>query len=109
MVLVESLKPYLQKHVDFLKLDIEGAETVVLKDIVEELKNVERIFVEYHSFVGQEQRLNEVIDILSSAKFRLYMSIPGDNSIKSPFMGLKTYNNMDFQLNIFGFKDFNNL
>lgn len=101
---VTSLNPYLQKTVDFLKLDIEGAETVVLKDIEDNLDKVERIFVEYHSFVEEEQSLNEILNILKKAKFRVYMSIPGNNSIKSPFMGLRAYNNMDFQLNIFGFK-----
>jgi FkbM family methyltransferase len=101
---VASLRPYLSKTVDFLKLDIEGAETVVLKDIAEDLDNVARIFVEYHSFVGQEQSLNEIIEILTKSRFRIYMSIPGNNAIKSPFMGLGNYNNMDFQLNIFGFK-----
>jgi len=104
-VSVLSLKPYLNKKVDFLKLDIEGAETVVLKDIEENLSLVERIFVEYHSFVGKTQSINEIIDILIKAKFRIYMSIPGNNSLKSPLMGLGSYNNMDFQLNIFGYKE----
>ncbi|MDR7372333.1 FkbM family methyltransferase [Flavobacterium aquidurense] len=102
---VISLKPYLKKKVDFLKLDIEGAETIVLKDIEDDLIRVDRIFVEYHSFVGQPQTLNEIIDILIKAKFRLYMSIPGNNSLNSPLMGLGNYNNMDFQLNIFGHKE----
>jgi FkbM family methyltransferase len=104
-VQVVSLNPFLEQPVDFLKLDIEGAETIVLKDIANNLKNVERIFVEYHSMVGQPQTLNEVIEILTKANFRLYMSIPGNNSIKSPLMGLKKYNNMDLQLNIFGYKE----
>lgn len=104
---VTSLKPFLKRNVDFLKLDIEGAETRVLKDIENDLGKVERIFVEYHSFVGQAQTLNEIIDILIKAKFRIYMSIPGNNSLKSPFMGLGSYNNMDFQLNIFGYKEDN--
>ncbi|HPF12449.1 MAG TPA: FkbM family methyltransferase [Flavobacteriaceae bacterium] len=105
VVEVTSLKPFLNKKVDFLKLDIEGAETIVLRDIADALIHVERIFVEYHSFEGQKQTLNEIIDILSKAHFRLYMSIPGNNALKSPFMGLVKYNDMDFQLNIFGFKD----
>ena len=99
-----SLRPYIKSKVDLLKLDIEGAETVVLKDIAEDLDKVDRIFVEYHSFVGQQQTLNELINILTEAKFRIYMSIPGNDALKSPFMGLNNYNNMDFQLNIFGFK-----
>ncbi|WP_396144334.1 FkbM family methyltransferase [Flavobacterium sp.] len=102
---VVSLKPYLQKPIDFLKLDIEGSETLVLKDIEDDLINVDKIFVEYHSFVNQPQSLNEVINILTKAGFRLYMSIPGNNALKSPLMGLNEYNNMDFQLNIFGYKE----
>ena len=101
---VISLKPYLKKTVDFLKLDIEGAETVVLKDIENDLDKVERIFVEYHSFVGQKQTLNEIIDILTKANFRLHVSSPGIMS-KSPFIKLNSYNNMDMQLNIYGVKE----
>ncbi|MBZ9729739.1 FkbM family methyltransferase [Salegentibacter sp. JZCK2] len=104
---VVSLKPYLNRTIDFLKLDIEGAETIVLKDIANDLGKVKRIFVEYHSFVGQVQTLNEIINILTKANFRIYMSIPGNNSLNSPLMGLKSYNNMDFQLNIFGYKEGN--
>lgn len=101
---VVSLKSYLNQKVDFLKLDIEGAETVVLKDIEDDLIKVERIFIEYHSFVGQAQSLNEVIDILTKADFRLHISSPGLSS-KSPFFEIQTYNNMDMQLNIYGFKE----
>jgi FkbM family methyltransferase len=100
---VTSLRPYLSKTVDFLKLDIEGAETVVLKDIAEDLDKVARIFVEYHSFVGQEQSLNEIIEILKEANFRLYISSPGISS-KSPFVNIKVYSGMDMQLNIYGIK-----
>lgn len=101
---VISLKPYLKRTVDFLKLDIEGSETIVLRDIEEDLGMIQRIFIEYHSFVNQSQSLNEVIDILTKANFRLHVSSPGLSN-KSPFMGLKVYNNMDMQLNIYGFKN----
>lgn len=101
---VTSLRPYLKQQVDFLKLDIEGAETVVLRDIQYELKNVKRIFVEYHSFVNQNQTLSEIIEILTKADFRLYIDSPGLSS-RSPFVKLNTYNNMDMQLNIYGFKE----
>tara|TARA_R100000935_G_scaffold56463_1_gene88038 strand:+ start:7410 stop:8258 length:849 start_codon:yes stop_codon:yes gene_type:complete len=100
---VVSLKDYLQQSVDFLKLDIEGSETIVLKDIKEDLKNVKNIFVEYHSFVNQKQTLNEVIEILTRANFRLHISSPG-LTCSTPFIKLNTYNNMDMQLNIYGIK-----
>lgn len=85
-------------------MDIEGAETTVLKDIQGKLINIERIFVEYHSFVGQKQTLNEIIDILTKAKFRLHISSPGLTS-STPFIHLNVYNNMDMQLNIYGIKE----
>lgn len=99
-----SLKEYLDRRVDFLKLDIEGAETLVLKDIDKYLDIVDRIFVEYHSFVGQRQTLNEIIDILTKANFRLHISSPGLTS-STPFIHLNVYNNMDMQLNIYGIKE----
>ena len=100
---VVSLRPYLVKKVDFLKLDIEGAETLVLKDIEDLLINVNHIFVEYHSFLNKEQTIDEVISILKRANFRLYISSPGVSS-KSPLVSVVTYNNMDMQLNIYGTK-----
>ncbi|WP_228850338.1 FkbM family methyltransferase [Aegicerativicinus sediminis] len=99
-----SLRPYLNEKIDFLKLDIEGAETVVLNDIFDVLDNVDRIFVEYHSMVGQPQTLNEVIDRLTKSNFRLFISSPGFSN-KSPLLERFTYNNMDMQLNIFGIKN----
>lgn len=99
-----SLNSYLNEPVAFLKLDIEGAETTVLKDIQGKLINIERIFVEYHSFVGQRQTLNEIIDILTKANFRLHISSPGLTS-STPFIHLNIYNNMDMQLNIYGIKE----
>ncbi|MBF4465658.1 FkbM family methyltransferase [Flavobacterium sp. LC2016-12] len=100
---VTSLVPYLKNKVDFLKLDIEGSETVVLRDIKDCLDNVDRIFIEYHSFVGQDQSINEIMDILIKADYRLHISSPGLSS-KSPFVNVHVYNKMDMQLNIYGFK-----
>ncbi|WP_073131469.1 FkbM family methyltransferase [Chryseolinea serpens] len=99
------LRPYLQqRRVDFLKMDIEGAETTVLKDCADLLGNVDRIFVEYHSFVGKEQSLPELLALLKDSGFRLSISSPGLSS-KSPFMKRDTYAGMDMQLNIYGFRN----
>jgi FkbM family methyltransferase len=99
---VVSLNTYLTKSVDFLKMDIEGTELKVLKDIEKNLNLVQRIFVEYHSFIGEEQCLSDILEILKRAGFRIYTSNPGNISIPSPLLGYGNYNNMDFQLNIFG-------
>ncbi|MCB4808732.1 FkbM family methyltransferase [Tamlana sp. 62-3] len=101
-VAVVNLGQYIYKPVDFLKIDIEGAETEVLHAISNKLHFVERIFVEYHSYVNQEQTLNEIINTLKNNGFRLYIS--AGLASKSPFFNIRTYANMDMQLNIYGIK-----
>jgi FkbM family methyltransferase len=98
-----ELKNYLNRNVNFLKIDIEGAENEVIRNIKEALINVERIFVEFHSFVEREQMLPELLGILKDAGFRLHISSPGLVS-KNPFIHLKTYAGMDNQLNIYGYR-----
>jgi FkbM family methyltransferase len=98
-----GLRKFLDKKVDFLKIDIEGAEVEVLHDISDLLVNVEKIFVEYHSFVEKEQMLPEIFATLKGAGFRLHVSSPGLISL-SPFLKLNTYADMDNQLNIYGFR-----
>jgi FkbM family methyltransferase len=100
---VTSLKPFLNRKVDFLKIDIEGAEYTVLQDIKDRLNLVDNIFVEYHSFVNQEQKLGEIVSILQKSGFRLHVNSPGLSSVQ-PFKKINTYNGMDMQLNIYGYR-----
>lgn len=97
------LKDFIDKKVSFLKIDIEGAEYEVLRDAAENLTNVKNIFVEYHSFVGQEQKLPEILTILKNAGFRLHISAPGLVSA-NPYVSISKYAGMDNQLNIFGYR-----
>ncbi len=93
-----------ENEVDFLKIDIEGAEYEVLKDCESALNNVQNVFVEYHSFLNQEQKLNEILDILSKNKFRYFIKPVNDRTI--PFINKtdKNYPQFDLQLNIFAYK-----
>ena len=84
-------------------MDIEGSEFEVLNDAAENLRNVENIFVEYHSFSDKEQMLPELLTILKNAGFRLHIAAPGLVS-ENPFMSITEYAGMDNQLNIFGFR-----
>ncbi len=97
------LRNYLKQPVDFLKIDIEGAETEVLKDCQEELVNVKKIFVEYHSFADKPQSLNILIDILSKAGFRIYVQTLCQSP--QPLHTIEVLNGMDMQLNIFGLRE----
>ncbi len=97
------LRDYLNQSVDFLKLDIEGAETEVLRDCQEMLHNVQNLFVEYHSFMNESQTLHEIVNILQTAGFRLHIH-PAITS-PQPFYQRNINFGMDVQLNIFAFRE----
>jgi len=100
-----TLKPYLRdQQIDFLKIDIEGAEFEVLKDIINDLANVKNIFIEYHSNPKSEQYLPELLLLLKSVGYRIYIK-EAWNNMPEPFL-YKKYNPFwDLQLNIFGFRE----
>jgi len=96
------LKDLLGRRVDFLKLDIEGAEADVLSDCRKELSNVEYIFVEYHSHLREKQRLDEILHILQEAGFRYHLKEAFTSA--NPFLHRKLNVGMDLQLNVFGYR-----
>lgn len=98
-----SLRPQLQDRVDFLKLDIEGAEVDVLSNCASDLTNVKNLFVEYHSFADQPQRLNELTGVLSGAGFRY--QIHTQFASQQPLRSRSLQAGMDLQLNVFGYRD----
>ncbi|WP_121357537.1 FkbM family methyltransferase [Flavisolibacter nicotianae] len=95
-----SLKPYLEGKVDFLKLDIEGAEAVVIEDCKDLLQNVQHLFIEYHSIANEPQRLDEILRALRASGFRYYIESAIINN-RTPFLGPETLNNFDNFLNIY--------
>lgn len=99
-----QLSNYLHDRVDFLKIDIEGSETEVLEESFALLKNVDNLFVEYHSFKNKEQSLERILKILLESGFRYYIN--GFNSKQNqPFIKVNVYENMDLQLNIYAYRE----
>jgi FkbM family methyltransferase len=96
------LKDFLSEPVDFLKMDVEGAEADVLLDCASSLAQVRTCFVEYHSFTGRPQRLETVTQVLSEAGFRLHVH-PVFWS-HHPFVKRREHLGMDLQLNLFAFR-----
>lgn len=92
-VSVTRLGPYLDQHIDMLKLDIEGAEVNVLLDVQDRLDRVQNLFVEYHSYVGEEQRLDEMLSVLRKAGFRLH--IKPEIFDEQPFIEMNPHKGMD--------------
>jgi FkbM family methyltransferase len=95
------LKNYLARDVDLLKIDVEGAESYILKDCANNLKRVEHLFFEYHSFVKERQVLQELLTILQNSGFRYH--IKEASTRKIPFIN-KTATGMDMQLDIFAYR-----
>lgn len=98
-----DLKKYLQNEVDFLKIDIEGAENTLIFDIKNSLKNVKLLFLEYHGIVNQPQNLGDILNLLHNAGFEYYIRLAAD-TLNFPFCNEKntTFNQ---QLNIFCYRN----
>lgn len=98
-----DLKTYLTgRRVDFLKIDIEGAENAVLFDIADHLDNVGLLFFEYHSTPGKPQQLGDMLRMLTDRGFRY--AINGTHGAGHPFTETVPYG-FDLQMNIFCFRE----
>ncbi len=83
---VTRLSRHLKHHIDFLKLNIEGAELPVLQECGNLLKNVGFTVIEYHGFPELGDRLHSILEILNKNGFR-YMIHDFDletNSVTKP-------------------------
>ena len=98
-----ALSQYLDEQIDFLKLDIEGAEFEVLQSCQNKLGAVSNAFIEYHSRTDQPQLFPELLAILKNAGFRCYVTAPSVFN-PQPFLELKSYNDFDMVVNIYACK-----
>jgi len=89
-VRVERLSTYIHEPVDFLKLNIEGQELPVLRELetAGKLRNVREMVIEYHGWPDEEQRLGEILQLLDRCGYR-YLVHDFDNetgyATKPPF------------------------
>ena len=90
-------------HIDFLKMDIEGAEFQVVADCLNGLKKVDNFFLEYHGKVGQTKELYTLLQQVESIGFNVYIKMAADQ-LSSPFYQKQTGTPYDVQLNIFCYK-----
>lgn len=66
-----KLSEYITKPVDFLKIDIEGAESNVFVDLDSsgKMAQVEKITLEFHRFSSDENKLSTIVDVLEKYDF----------------------------------------
>jgi FkbM family methyltransferase len=93
-----ALDELLTQSVDFLKIDIEGAETEVLA-ASRRLDRARQLMVEYHSFTDSPQELPRLLNTLSEAGFRYYVQT--QYCARQPLTKSTAHLGMDLQLNIF--------
>ena len=99
-----KLRDILNREIDFLKLDIEGAEYKVLKDIADKLYLVKNMFLEYHGTFTQNGELAEIIALIHKCGFNFYIK-EAANLFDYPFYKIKKASiSYDVQLNIFCFR-----
>jgi FkbM family methyltransferase len=99
-----NLNKYLAYEVDFLKIDIEGAEYEVIKNSSELiLKNVKNIFFEWHSLSDKKQKLGELLHLFESNNFRYHLKEASPKG--APFIEKRQDQLMDTQIDCFIYKE----
>jgi FkbM family methyltransferase len=85
-VLSERLSKYIIRPVDFLKLDIEGAEVEVLEEIRPRLNFVRQIYIEFHSTqsLNEPEQLDWAIRVLANGGFEVETSTLNLSEILPP-------------------------
>lgn len=104
-IIIEAvpLKDYLTPEVDFLKIDIEGAEDVVLKANAGTLGKVKNIFFEYHNNIHSSQTLDELLKLVKEEGFHYYIKESGTR--KRPFIDEDLIcEKFDMAINIFCYR-----
>jgi FkbM family methyltransferase len=98
----QKLKDFLNETVDFLKIDIEGAETAVIQDCADKLNNVKYIYIEYHQIEEESCSLHEILTILNINGIKYLV----ENTRKHdrPYFGIKKNYGMLERYHIYGWK-----
>ena len=98
------LLDYLSEDVDFLKIDIEGAEDEVIKYCKGSLHKANHIFFEYHNNVKKQQTLHELLKIVKDEGFHYY--IKESRTRNKPFVDQKLFcETFDMAINIFCYRN----
>lgn len=99
--LADILNKY--EKIDFLKLDIEGAEDKVVADCGSLLSRIENLFLEYHGTIHETAKLTIILKTLSDCGFSIYLNNAA-NHLQTPFYEKKSVARHDVQLNLFCYK-----
>lgn len=98
------LKDFLSADVDFLKIDIEGAEDTVLNDCADRLSLANSIFFEYHNDINKPQSLHQLLSLVKEQGFHYY--VKDSYTRRSPFQDKDLVcEAFDMAINVFCYKN----
>lgn len=78
------MRDFLEEPVDFLKMNIEGAEWSVLSDCADRLRQIREMVVEYHHLPGLPRTLHLILELLHREGFEYAVSDFGLGTYASP-------------------------
>ena len=99
--LADVLNKY--EKIDFLKMDIEGAEDKVVSDCGSQLSKIENLFLEYHGTIHETEKLTMILKTLSASGFKVYLTNAAHH-IQNPFYEKTSGARHDVQLNLFCYR-----
>jgi FkbM family methyltransferase len=99
--LADVLNKY--EKIDFLKMDIEGAEDKVVADCGPLLSRIENLFLEYHGTINETEKLTMILKMLSECGFKVYLNNAA-NHLQSPFYEKNSGARHHVQLNLFCYR-----
>ena len=88
------LSDYINQRVDFLKLDVEGAEEFVIEELFEKnkLKLIREMIIEYHHHINEEKdKLSKILYILEQGGFGYQITATSQGYIKKQFQDILIY------------------
>ena len=92
-----------RQKIDFLKMDIEGAEWDVLMDSADYLDRIEHMFIEYHGLTFETAKLADLLTLFDRKGFQVYIRNAADGLVH-PYIERQTGEKYDVQLNMFCYR-----
>jgi FkbM family methyltransferase len=90
-----KLSKYINKEIDLLKMNIEGAEWEAFEETKEKLNMINEIIFEYHAFSDLPQTLGKILQLLDENGFRYLVTDAISAKIPVPFKLQPNYKNFN--------------
>lgn len=74
----KNLSPFMHRRVDLLKLDIEGSEGLVIKEMADQFNKVDNLIMEYHYQADNaDNKLSDILKVIENSGHVFFISLIG--------------------------------